>query len=383
MATILFIMMPESGHLNASYKLASALAARGHRVVYSEPPYIAAAVGAKGFEFVPLLADYFPPGFDAAQSAGASWFEVLRSVLKLETEADMRRAFGILRRELQALAAHARPDLLLIDGLLRELAATAHELRLPCALINTALYDPSDDPLQVANAPAFAHVLSRLPALFLCPQEFDFPRQRGAPHHYYVEASVDLEREEADFPWELLDAGKRLIYCSLGSQSFLYGERQQVLGKLVEAVGRRAEWQMVLAAGGHLGPADFEPLPPNVLVVKSAPQLALLKRAALMITHGGLNTIKECILSGVPMIVFPMQRDQPRNAARVAYHGLGLVGNLQFVTVEQATALIEQVEQAPAFREKVEAMRSVFLAHEESGRGVQVVESLLARAAVN
>jgi UDP:flavonoid glycosyltransferase YjiC (YdhE family) len=78
-----------------------------------------------------------------------------------------------------------------------------------------------------------------------------------------------------------------------------------------------------------------------------------------------------------------MQRDQPRNAARVAYHGLGLVGNLQFVTVEQATALIEQVEQAPAFREKVEAMRSVFLAHEESGRGVQVVEALLARAAVN
>jgi UDP:flavonoid glycosyltransferase YjiC (YdhE family) len=383
MATIVFIMLPEAGHLNASYKLARALAARGHGVIYSEPPYLAAAVGAQGFEFVPLLADYFPAGFNAAQAAGVSWFEVLKSVLKLETAADTRKALGILRRELQALAAHTRPDLLLIDGLLPELATTAYELRLPCALINTALYDPFDDHGQIENAPVFAPVLSKLSALFLCPQEFDFPRQRGVPHHYYVEASVDLERKEPDFPWERLDADTRLIYCSLGSQSFLYGDRQRVLRTLIEAVGRRAECQMVLAAGSHLGPADFEPLPPNVLVVKSAPQLALLKRAALMITHGGLNTIKECILLGVPMIVFPMKRDQPRNAARVAYHGLGLFGNLQFITVERATALIEQVERTPAFREKVEAMRSVFRAREESGRGVQVVEALLARTAVN
>jgi zeaxanthin glucosyltransferase len=384
MANIVFIMLPETGHLNATFKLARALRERGHRVVYSEPPYLAASVGAQGFEFAPLLASYFPPDFTAAQAASVSWFDVLKSVLKFDTPADAMRALAVLRGELQALAASTRPDLLLIDGLLPELATTAHELRLPCALINTVLYDPFDDHGQIENAPVFAPILSKLQALFLCPQEFDFPRQRGSANHHYVEASVDLERKEPEFPWESIGAQQRLIYCSLGSQSYLYANSTQVLQTLIAAVARRRDdWQMVLAVGSHLNPEDFAPLPPNVIAVRSAPQLAMLKRAALMITHGGLNTIKECILLGVPMVVLPMKRDQPRNAARVAYHGIGVMGNMQFITVEQAGALVEQVENAPAFKEKVEAMRKIFVEREEAGRAVQVVESLLARAVAN
>ena len=383
MALIVFVMMPESGHLNATYKIAKTLQGRGHRVIYSEPPYAAAAIGAQGFEFVPLLADYFPAEFTAAEAAKASWFEILRSRLKLETAADTMRMRGILRRELQSLSARTRPDLLLIDGLLPELAATAYDLQLPCALINTALYDPFDDHGQVENAPVFAPILSKLPALFLCPQEFDFPRQRGSPNHFYVEASVDLERKEPDFPWESVDSRKRLIYCSLGSQSFLHNNVQQVLRVLIQAVARREDCQMILVVGSHLSPADFSPLPPNVLAVNSAPQLALLKTASFMITHGGLNTIKECILMGVPMIVLPMTRDQPRNAARVAYHGLGLIGNTNFITVEQASSLIEQVAKNSVFKEKVEAMSRIFREKEEAGRGVQVVESLLSQTSVN
>ena len=383
MATIVFVMMPESGHLNATYKIAKTLQGRGHRVIYSEPPYAELAIRAQGFEFVPLLASYFPADFTAAQASRTSWYEVLRSTLKLETAADAMKMLGILRRELQALTARTNPDLLLIDGLLPELAATAHDLRLPCALINTALYDPFDDHGQIENAPVFAPILSKLPAVFLCPQEFDFPRQRGSPNHFYVEASVDLERKEPDFPWESLDSRKRLIYCSLGSQSFLHKNSQQVLRTLIEAVARRDDYQMILAVDSQLRPADFSPFPHNVLAVNSAPQLALLKTASLAITHGGLNTIKECILIGVPMIVLPMTRDQPRNAARVAYHSLGVMGNFQSITAEQASSLIEQVENGPVFKEKVEAMRKIFREKEEAGRGVQVVESLLSQTSVN
>jgi len=59
-----------------------------------------------------------------------------------------------------------------------------------------------------------------------------------------------------------------------------------------------------------------------------------------------------------------------------------VVGNSQFITVEQASSLIEQLEKG-VFKEKVEAMRRVFREKEEAGRGVQVVESLLSQTSVN
>jgi UDP:flavonoid glycosyltransferase YjiC (YdhE family) len=383
MANILFIMLPEAGHLNASFKIARALQARGHSVFYSEPPYLGQRVTAQGFDFAPLLEDYFPPSFDAEQAASVSWFEVLKSVLKLETAADTMRAFGILREELRALTVKTRPDLLLIDGLLPELAMTAHEMRLPCMLINTALYDPFDDHGMVENAPVFASVLLKMPALFLCPQEFDFPRQRAQPQHYYVEASIDLERTEASFDWEKLDQQRSLIYCSLGSQSFLYEESVQVLQTLMDAVALRDDCQMVLSTGNHLRAEDFGAVPANVILVQTAPQLSLLKRASLMITHGGLNTIKESILMGVPMIVFAMKRDQPRNAARIAYHGLGVMGNAQYLTVGLASSLIEQVMKNASFKEKVEAMGRIFKEREEAAPGVRVIESMLGKIQVH
>lgn len=37
----------------------------------------------------------------------------------------------------------------------------------------------------------------------------------------------------------------------------------------------------------------------------------------------GLGTLKECILSAVPVLVIPLDLDQPSNAARIEHHGLG------------------------------------------------------------
>jgi UDP:flavonoid glycosyltransferase YjiC (YdhE family) len=43
----------------------------------------------------------------------------------------------------------------------------------------------------------------------------------------------------------------------------------------------------------------------------------------LFITHGGLGALKETIMYGVPALVIRFDKDQPENAARVAYHRLG------------------------------------------------------------
>ena len=57
--------------------------------------------------------------------------------------------------------------------------------------------------------------------------------------------------------------------------------------------------QLVLSLGGGGKPEDMEELAGEPIVVEFAPQLELLKRAALCITHAGLNTALECLSNGV------------------------------------------------------------------------------------
>jgi UDP:flavonoid glycosyltransferase YjiC (YdhE family) len=380
MATIVFIMLPETGHLNPTFKITKKLKAMGHQVFYSGPKYIEQQVIGQGFAFVPMFEKCFPEDFTYEQAAAVSWFAVLHTKLKLGTADGTSKALAMLADDLNALAKKTQLDLLLVDGCaLPEVATVAHELKLPCALINTTLYDPFDKYGSVGTGPVFSSTVLKMPALFLCPKEFDFPRQRDKEQHYYVESSIDLKRKESDFCWDRILEDKKLIYCSFGTQSFLYEEGKQVLQTIMNGVASQDDYQMVMSIGSHLRVADFEPIPPNIVVVNHAPQLKMLQRASLMITHGGLNTIKECIYFGVPMIVLPIRRDQPRNAARVAFHRLGVMGNLQHITLEQVKALLDKVTGNESFRNNVQAMSRRFQELEAEEKSVKVIEMLLAR----
>jgi zeaxanthin glucosyltransferase len=83
----------------------------------------------------------------------------------------------------------------------------------------------------------------------------------------------------------------------------------------------------------------------------------------------------------VPMIVFPSAVDQPMNAARVAYHRLGLTGDLLTVTVDQASALIQKVAETDLYRERANHFGEIIRQYEEAQVSVMVVEAFLQRLA--
>jgi MGT family glycosyltransferase len=62
----------------------------------------------------------------------------------------------------------------------------------------------------------------------------------------------------------------------------------------------------------------------NVHVVKSTPQLEILKRAALFVTHCGMNSMNEAIFYGVPTVCIPLAADQPMVAHRAVELGVGV-----------------------------------------------------------
>jgi MGT family glycosyltransferase len=65
------------------------------------------------------------------------------------------------------------------------------------------------------------------------------------------------------------------------------------------------------------------PIPRNVEVHPSIPQLAVLASASAFITHAGMASCSEALWFGVPTIAIPQAVDQFRNAAMLEALGVG------------------------------------------------------------
>lgn len=112
-----------------------------------------------------------------------------------------------------------------------------------------------------------------------------------------------------------------LVYVSLGT---LYNDRPAFYRACIDALAGRGR-TVVIAAGHRTDRSAIGPIPTGVHVVPFAPQLELLARAELFVTHGGMNSVHEALWHGVPMVVFPQAADQPVVGARIAQLGAGRV----------------------------------------------------------
>jgi zeaxanthin glucosyltransferase len=125
---------------------------------------------------------------------------------------------------------------------------------------------------------------------------------------------------------------------------------EQVYRTILEAVRRSTETQLVLSVGSNVSLDDLGTIPSNAIVVSKAPQIQLLKRAALCITHAGMNTALEALAQGVPMVAIPIAFDQPGVAARIAYHRVGEFVEVGDLTVERLSELIQRVRKNSSYR---------------------------------
>lgn len=79
---------------------------------------------------------------------------------------------------------------------------------------------------------------------------------------------------------------------------------------------------VAIVATGGVPMADAEPAA-HVHLTAWLPQPLLLECADLLLTHGGLNSIREAVRTGTAMAVLPQFADQPHNAQRVRELDLG------------------------------------------------------------
>jgi len=162
---------------------------------------------------------------------------------------------------------------------------------------------------------------SPLASVTQLPRAMDFPRQHLEASCYHTGPFHDRSgRWKTDFPWDKLD-GRPLVYVSLGT---VQNGTPAAFAQIAAACGK-LDVQMVLSTGGRLPPEAIGPVASNHLVVYFAPQVELLSRATVAVTHGGLNSTLEALMQGVPLLALPITDDQPGVAARIAWTGVGLV----------------------------------------------------------
>jgi UDP:flavonoid glycosyltransferase YjiC (YdhE family) len=87
----------------------------------------------------------------------------------------------------------------------------------------------------------------------------------------------------------------------------------------------------------------------HVLVRRRVPVLDLLPHLHAVVAHGGLNTVSEALVHGVPLIVAPIKGDQALNAEAVRAVGAGRRVSFDHVRPGALRAELLRLLDEPAF----------------------------------
>jgi MGT family glycosyltransferase len=136
----------------------------------------------------------------------------------------------------------------------------------------------------------------------------------------FVGPSVQPRTDQSDFPFDQL-TGQALIYISLGT---VINQNQEFYQRCFQAFGDSG-CQVVMSVGKKMDIASLGELPENFIVRNFVPQLEILQRAALFITHSGMNSVHEGLYYNVPLLLVPQQVEQRYVASRIQELGAGLM----------------------------------------------------------
>jgi UDP:flavonoid glycosyltransferase YjiC (YdhE family) len=184
----------------------------------------------------------------------------------------------------------------------------------------------------------FGMGIKDIPMIATYPKSFDFVDHGLNLSVFYYGQLPKVAPGEIDDPRlsallkHLSYKNKSVVYCSLGTITFHdLWVCHNFFKRMVEVAVRNPQWYILLNVGNHYDINNLPVTPENLSVFTYVPQRQLLNWVDIMINHGGINSIKECISATVPMIIYPLSLkwDQPGCAARVAYHKIGTIGNIR------------------------------------------------------
>ncbi|MBX3016063.1 MAG: hypothetical protein KF832_31365 [Caldilineaceae bacterium] len=400
MSTTVVLNLPEAGHMNTTFPLVAELVQRGERVLYYAVEPYRAVIESTGAEFrsYPNAQALIPP----AHSGGL--FSVM-SYLASAAEAVLPTLVEEVRT--------ADPDYLLIDSMCLWGNLLQQILNIPAITLGTVFVThphlPAEALIRMSYQALPKEVLlngiDALHSYFEISQRLDqrygtqspdivgafgntqplnilFTSREFHPNgelfdaeqYQFVGPSIGQRAAIPDFPFAQLEAGagetpKPLIYISLGT---IFNERPDFYNACFEAFGD-TPYQVVLASGDKVDPAVLAQAPANFIVRAQVPQVEILQRAALFITHGGMNSTSEALLQGVPLLVVPQHGDQFLVAGRVTEVGAGVMLPAAQANADALKGLSRQLLGNPQFKARAQAIGETLQAGGSYPRAAAVI----------
>lgn len=429
--TIAFAMHFEAGHIYSSFCLAKRLQSHGHNVIYISTNEFKNIIENQGFN-VQIFAENLLSHQDQTDKAKSSY------KVKFNSKSAFHKYLELIDNgTLDSCILSTRANILLCDPFLSYVAVRAITLKIPVLNLFTSLFTyenqyippvvtslyPNSKLLTLLSwkllfvkfffvkkiknlitgefhNPTRMHHLSslyrkitnksgypciknktfflneigfnlNLPNIMLCTRSFQFPGDIPS-NRLYVGNFVDFERHEPDMNFAF--DSNPLIYCSLGTASSSYPFSKNLYDAVRDASSKKPEWNFVLQISDANMAKKYAPTD-NFHAYSWVPQLKILKHTSVAITHGGLNSIMECVGYEVPMVIVPGLRDQPGNASRAAYNNIGLVANMKTITSQILIELIEATMKSEKIKEGLIAMKKAIEHENGLENGVRFIET--------
>jgi MGT family glycosyltransferase len=425
-STIVFFPEGAFGPTNNCVGIGAVLRERGHRVVFIVEESFAGTLEAQGFE--ERLMRLTPPP-ETEEAPGQFWKDFIRDTAPVFRKSTSEQLAEFIAPTFEALVDGARyvderlreiidelqPDLVVEDNVVsfpallaggrpwaRIASCNPAEIKdpeVPPTFSGLPSADRSDwEPFWAAYREAHRELHASfsefctergappLPAddfiheskwlnLYLYPDEVDYPRaQPLGPAWHNLQTSVRTTDPAWELPPPLREGEGPLVYLSLGS---LGSADVELMRKLVAELAE-APYRVVVSKGPQH--AEIE-LAGNMAGEEFLPQTEVLPKVDLVITHGGNNTVTECLHFGKPMVVLPIFWDQHDNAQRIDETGYGARLDTYRHSGEELTGTIDRLLADDGLRARLAATSERLRAARGTERAAGLIEATVREAA--
>lgn len=157
--------------------------------------------------------------------------------------------------------------------------------------------------------------------------------------NYKFVGPIIYNRKETSIPGNLLRTEKPIVYIALGT---VYNDNPDLYKRFISAF-KNTKFQVFMSIGKYIKLSDLGEIPGNFYIKNYLPQLEILKKTALFISHAGMNSVNESLYFGVPMLLFPNIQEQRLNSARVEKLGAGIYVNKNIVSTDELINLANNI----------------------------------------
>jgi len=205
----------------------------------------------------------------------------------------------------------------------------------------------------------------------ICTLSKDFQPAGDSFGEDYFFAGAQVGTRPDAGKWKAPEGDKPLIYASLGT---LFNNWPEFYKMLFAAV-KDMPVNLVASIGSSINPADLEPIPENVTVAAFQPQLEILPKADIFVSHCGTGSVMEAIYFGTPILGVPQMDEQFLSAARVKELGFGeFMPGREAVSEESLKAAIENILNNTGYALKAKELQEKMIA---SGGYIGVADNII------